>query len=55
MEWEHSVVMMSIHKMLEVLEKINKDESLSSTDVRMAKDASQAICNLMGIKQHLDK
>jgi len=55
MEWEKSVVMMGIHKMLEVIEKINKDESLCSSDVRMMKDASQAICNLMGIKQHLDK
>jgi hypothetical protein len=55
MEWEHSVITMSIHKMMEVLEKLNKEDDLSYQEVQKASYAVKALFNLMNIKEHLDK
>lgn len=55
MEWEHSVITMSINKMMEVLEKLNKEDDLSYQEVQKASYAAKALFNLMSVKQHLDK
>lgn len=55
MEWEHSVITMTIHKMMEVLEKLNKEEELTCQEVQKASYASKALFDLMSVKQHLDK
>lgn len=54
-DWTHSVITMSIHKMMEVLEKLNKEESMSCQDVQKASYAAKTLYHLMSVKQHLEK
>lgn len=55
MEWENSVITMHMHKVLEYLEKLNKEDTLCSSDIHASAKATQSICNMLGIKQHWNK
>lgn len=54
-EWENSVITMTIHKMMEVLEQLNKEDELSYMDVEKAAHASEVIAKLMVAKQQMAK
>ena len=51
-KWEDDVMNMSKHKLLEVIEKINKQERYYSNDVETIKNAYKALYYLLSIEKN---
>lgn len=50
-KWEEEVMAMSKHKLLEAVEKLNKEPYHSDEDIRKYKDAYKAIYYLLSIEK----
>lgn len=50
-KWEDDVMAMSKHKLLEVIEKLNKEAYHSAEDTRKYKDAYKALYYLLSIEK----
>ena len=50
-KWEEEVMAMSKHKLLEAVEKLNKESYRSAEDIRNYKDAYKAIYYLLSIEK----
>lgn len=50
-KWEDNVFMMSKHKLLEVIEKLNKEAYISAEDVIEYKNAIKALYYLLSIEK----
>lgn len=50
-KWEEEVMAMSKHKLLEAIEKLNKESYHSDEDIRKYKDAYKAIYYLLSIEK----
>lgn len=50
-KWKDEVIALSKHKLLEVIEKLNKEEYLSAEDVREYKDTYKALYYLLSISK----
>lgn len=50
-KWEEEVMTMSKHKLLEAVEKLNKESYHSAEDIRKYKDAYKAIYYLLSIEK----
>ena len=50
-KWEDNVFMMSKHKLLEILENLNKEEYHSPEDVQEYKNALKALYYLLSIEK----
>lgn len=50
-KWEEEVIAMSKHKLLEAVEKLNKEAYHSAEDIRKYKDAYKALYYLLSIEK----
>lgn len=50
-EWAKSVLVMAMHKMLEKLEELNKEEHLDNSEVEAYKNASKTLFYIMSIEK----
>lgn len=50
-EWTKGVLAMAMHKMLEKLEELNKEEHLDASEVEAYKNASKTLYYLMSIEK----
>lgn len=50
-KWKDNVFMMAKHKLLEVIEKLNKEEYISAEDVIEYKNAIKALYYLLSIEK----
>lgn len=50
-KWKEEVMAMSKHKLLEAVEKLNKESYHSAEDIRKYKDAYKAIYYLLSIEK----
>lgn len=50
-EWTKGVLVMAMHKMLEKLEELNKEEHLDDSEVEAYKNASKTLYYLMSIEK----
>ena len=50
-KWEEEVIDMSKHKILEAVEKLNKEAYHSAEDIRKYKDAYKALYYLLSIEK----
>lgn len=50
-KWEDNVFMMAKHKLLEAIEKRNKEPYHTEGDIRAYKDALKALCYLINIEK----
>lgn len=51
-KWEDDVMAMSKHKLLEVIEKLNKQDEYYSNDVETIKNAYKALYYLLSIEKN---
>lgn len=50
-EWAKSVLVMAMHKMLEKLEELNKEEHLDNSEIEAYKNASKTLFYIMSIEK----
>lgn len=50
-EWTKSVLVMAMHKMLEKLEELNKEEHLDNSEIEAYKNASKTLFYIMSIEK----
>ena len=53
-EWTDSILMMSKHRIMEKLEELNKEECLSSEDMRTYKSSAEALFYIMSVEKALE-